>query len=289
MSDKTTQRRLQTSSVTVIVSLSLVLFLLSLVGWALMNASKLTEHYKENIGFQVYLKESAGNADIEKLRKELDAAPYVKSAIYKTKEEAAEEMKTETGEDFISFLGYNPLPVSINVNLRYEYANADSVAWIEKEITANRNVREVVYQKVLIENVNDNAEKIGLAIGFFAAILIFISLVLINNTIRLSIYSKRFLIRTMYLVGATQAFIRKPFIWKGVRIGIISGIIAFALLVAWIFTITRYIPELLVLQEENLLAMLFAAIVILGILISGFSSALAVRRYLRLKAEDLYF
>ncbi len=194
-------------------------------------------------------------------------------------------MKTETGEDFISFLGYNPLPVSINVNLRYEYANADSVAWIEKEITANRNVREVVYQKVLIENVNDNAEKIGLAIGFFAAILIFISLVLINNTI----YSKRFLIRTMYLVGATQAFIRKPFIWKGVRIGIISGIIAFALLVAWIFTITRYIPELLVLQEENLLAMLFAAIVILGILISGFSSALAVRRYLRLKAEDLYF
>ncbi len=289
MSDKTTLRRVQTSSLTVVVSLSLVLFMLALVAWAMMNARKLTEHYKENIGFQVYLKENAPDAEIEKLRKELDAAPYVKTAIYKTKEEAAEEMKKETGDDFIAFLGYNPLPVSINVNLRSEYANADSVAWIEKEITANRNVREVVYQKVLIENVNSNTEKISLIIVFFASLLIFVSLALINNTIRLSIYSKRFLIRTMYLVGATQAFIRKPFIFKGVRIGVISGVIAFALLVAWIYIITRYIPELLVLQEENWLLLLFAGIVLMGVVISGLSSALAVRRYLRLKPEDLYF
>ncbi len=289
MSDNTTKRRLQTSSVTVVVSLSLVLFMLALVGWVLLNAKKLSEYYKENIGFQVYLKESASNADVEKLRKELDAAAYVKSAVYKSKEEAAEEMKKETGDDFIAFLGYNPLPVSINVNLRSEYANADSVAWIEKEITADRNVREVVYQKVLVDNVNDNARKIGLIVGFFAFLLIFISLALINNTIRLSIYSKRFLIRTMYLVGATQAFIRKPFIIRGVKIGVVAAIVAFAMLAGFIFIVTRYVPELLVIQEENWLLLLFLGILILGVIISGFSSGLAVRRYLRLKAEDLYF
>jgi cell division transport system permease protein len=289
MSEKTAKRRLQTSSLTVVVSLSLVLFMLALVGWIMLNAKKLSDYYKENIGFQVYLKETASTADIEKLRKELDAAVYVKSAIYKSKEEAAEEMKKETGDDFIAFLGYNPLPVSINVNLKSDYANADSVAWIEKEIIADRNVREVVYQKVLIDNVNNNAKKIGFIVLFFAGLLIVIALALINNTIRLSIYSRRFLIRTMYLVGATQSFIRKPFILKGIRNGVVSAILAILMLVGFIFIVTRYIPDLLVVQDENWLLLLFGVILALGVLISGLSSALAVRRYLRLKAEDLYF
>ena len=289
MSDKATKRRLQTSSITVVVSLSLVLFMLALAGWVMMNAKKVKDHLKENIGFQIYLKETATTADIEKLRKELDAAVYVKSAVYKSKEEAAEEMKKETGDDFITFLGYNPLPTSINVNLKSDYANTDSVTWIEKEITANRNVREVVYQKVLIDNVNNNAKKMGYTILFFAVLLIIVSLALINNTIRLSIYSKRFLIRTMYLVGATQGFIRKPFILKGIRNGIVSGIIAMFMLGGFIFVITRYVPELLEVQDQDWLLVLALAIIVMGIMISGLSSALAVRRYLRLKAEDLYF
>lgn len=289
MANKSIGNKFKTSSLTVIVSLSLVLFMLALVGWFLMNTQKLTEYYKENIGFQIYLKETASPSDIEKLRKDMDAAVYVKSAIYKSKEEAAEEMKKETGDDFVAFLGYNPLPVSININLKSEYANADSVAWIEKEINTNRIVREVVYQKVLIENVNANAKKIGLVILFFAALLIVVAVGLINNTIRLSIYSKRFLIRTMYLVGATQGFIRKPFIVKGIINGIISAVFAMVLLGTFIFIVTRYIPELLIVQDENWLLILFGIVVLIGILISGLSSALSVRRYLRLKAEDLYF
>lgn len=289
MANKSIGNKFKTSSLTVIVSLSLVLFMLALVGWFLMNTQKLTEYYKENIGFQIYLKETASPSDIEKLRKDMDAAVYVKSAIYKSKEEAAEEMKKETGDDFVAFLGYNPLPVSININLKSEYANADSVAWIEKEINTNRIVREVVYQKVLIENVNANAKKIGLVILFFAALLIVVAVGLINNTIRLSIYSKRFLIRTMYLVGATQGFIRKPFIVKGIINGIISAVFAMVLLGTFIFIVTRYIPELLIVQDENWLLILFGIVILIGILISGLSSALSVRRYLRLKAEDLYF
>ncbi|MCD6065644.1 MAG: ftsX [Bacteroidetes bacterium] len=286
---KSPVNKLKTSSVTVIVSLSLVLFMLAFVGWLLLNTKKLTDHYKENIGFQIYLKETANESDIEKLRKDMDAAVYVKSAVYKSKEEAAEEMKKETGDDFVAFLGYNPLPVSINVNLKSEYANQDSVAWIEKEITSNRIVREVVYQKVLIDNVNDNTKKIGLIVLIFASLLVVVAVGLINNTIRLSIYSKRFLIRTMYLVGATQGFIRGPFILKGIRNGIISAIFAMSLLAGCIYLITLYIPDILVAQDPNGLLLLFGVIILIGVLISGLSSALSVRRYLRLKAEDLYF
>ncbi|HEY1039578.1 MAG TPA: permease-like cell division protein FtsX [Bacteroidia bacterium] len=289
MAKQSTISKLKTSSATVIVSLALVLFVLAFGGWCMINANKLTSHLKENIGFQIYLKESASTSDIEKLRKDMDAAVYVKSAIYKSKEEAAEEMKKETGEDFVAFLGYNPLPVSININLKSEYANPDSVAWIEKEIASNRNVREVVYQKVLIDNINKNAKIIGFGILIFLAILIVISVSLINNTIRLSIYSKRFLIRTMYLVGATHGFIRKPFILKGIRNGIISAVLAMGVLAAGIYVLTRYIPELLLIQDENMLLLLFVAIILIGILISGLSTALSVRKYLRLKAEDLYF
>lgn len=289
MSDKVTRLNLKTSNVTVIISLSFVLFMVSLMGWILLNTGKLTRHFKENIGFQIFLKENATNAEIEKLRKELDAADYVKTAVYKSKEEAAEEMKKETGDDFVSFLGFNPLPVAITVNLKAEYANPDSVSWIEKDFTSNRIVREVVYQKALVENVNNNMRKIGLAILFFAVILMVIAVALINNTIRLSIYSKRFLIRTMYLVGATQAFIRKPFIIKGVKNGVIAGIIAVLMVVGFIVVTSRYIPDLLVIQDENMLALLFILTIIAGVLVSGLSSALSVRKYLRLKADDLYF
>lgn len=280
--------QIKSSSATVIVSLSLVLFMLALVGWILLNTKKLSDFYRENIGFQIYLKENTAGAEIEKLRKYLDAAPYVKSAVFKSKEEAAEEMKKETGDDFVKFLGYNPLPVSINVNLLSEYANADSVAWIEKDIIANRNVREVVYQKVLIDNVNNNAKKLGLIILFFAGLLVIVAIALINNTIRLSIYSKRFVIRTMYLVGATPGFIRKPFITKGIKNGIVAALISILMLIAFIFVMTRYIPDLLLMQDENWMMVLFACIILVGVLISGLSSALAVRKYVNLKTEDLY-
>lgn len=283
------QSKLKTSSVTVIISLSLVLFLLGLVGWIFINARSLVTHVKENVSVQVFLKEDAKQPDAERLKKIIDAAAYTKSAIFKSKEEAAEEMKAKTGDDFVAFLGFNPLPSAININLKADYANPDSIAWIEKEIAADKNVREVVYQKVLIDNISKNTKKISFIILFFSALLIVIAVALINNTIRLSIYAKRFLIRTMYLVGATQGFIRKPFILKGIVNGVIAGIIADILVVLFIVTANRFIPELLVVQNPNFLVILFLATILVGVLISGLSSALSVRKYLRLKSDDLYF
>lgn len=286
---KPIQSKLKTSSVTVIISLALVLFLLGLVGWVFINARSLVNHVKENVAVQVFLKEEASQPDAERLKKLIDAANYTKSAVFKSKEEAAKEMQEKTGDDFVAFLGFNPLPSAININLKAEYANPDSIQWIEKEIAADKSVREVVYQKVLLDNISKNTQKISAIILFFSLILVIIAVALINNTIRLSIYAKRFLIRTMYLVGATQGFIRKPFILKGIINGVIAGIIADILVVVFIVMANHFIPELLVVQNPNLLLILFLATITLGILISGLSAALAVRRYLRLKSEDLYF
>ncbi len=289
MASKPLQSKLKTSSVTVVISLALVLFLLGIVGWIFINAKLLVNHVKENVAVQVYLKEDASQPDADRLKKIIDAAGYTKSAVFKSKEEAAEEMKAKTGDDFITFLGFNPLPSAININLKAEYANPDSISWIEKEITSDKSVREVVYQKVLIDNISKNTKKISALILFFSILLIVIAVALINNTIRLSIYAKRFLLKTMYLVGATQSFIRKPFIVKGIINGIVAGIIADILIVLFIVLANRYIPELLVVQNPNYLLVLFLATILTGIFISGLSAALSVRRYLRLKAEDLYF
>jgi cell division transport system permease protein len=289
MASKPLQSKLKTSSVTVVISLSLVLFLLGIVGWFFINAQLLVNHVKENVTVQIFLKEDASQPDADRLKKIIDAAPYAKSTIFKSKEEAAEEMKQNTGDDFVAFLGFNPLPSAINVNLKAEYANPDSIAWIEKEITSDKSVREVVYQKVLIDNLSKNTKKISAIILFFSSLLIIIAVALINNTIRLSIYAKRFLIRTMYLVGATTGFIRKPFIIKGIVNGVVSGIIADILIVLFIVTANRFVPELLVIQNPNYLLILFILTIVTGIFISGLSSALSVRRYVRLKAEDLYF
>ncbi|MGZ3862428.1 MAG: cell division protein FtsX [Bacteroidia bacterium] len=289
MASKPLQSKLKTSSVTVVISLALVLFLLGIVGWIFINANLLVNHVKENVAVQVYLKEDATQPDADRLKKMIDAASYTKEAVLKSKEEAAEEMKQKTGDDFVAFLGFNPLPTAININLKAEYANPDSIAWIEKEIVSDKSVREVVYQKVLIDNISKNTKKISAIILFFSILLIVIAVALINNTIRLSIYAKRFLLRTMYLVGATQGFIRKPFIIKGIVNGVVAGIIADILIVLFIVLANRFIPELLVVQNPNYLLGLFLITIITGILISGLSAALSVRRYLRLKASDLYF
>lgn len=289
MAGNVLQNKIKTSSVTVIVSLSLVLFLLALVGWVFINARLIVNHVKENVGFQVYLKEDAPQPEIDKLKKTIDAATYIKSATYKSKEEAAEEMKKKTGDDFVTFLGFNPLPSSINANIKAEYANPDSLAWIEKEIASEKIVREVVYQKILVENINKNTQKISAIILFFSLILIVIAVALINNTIRLSIYAKRFLIRTMYLVGATQSFIRKPFILSGIINGVIAGIVADIMVVVFIIASNKFIPELLVVQNPNFLLVLFLVTILLGIIISGLSVALSVRRYLSLKSRRFVF
>lgn len=289
MSDTLAKRRLKTSSLTVIVSLALVLFMLGLLGLVVLNARKLSKHIKENIGFQVILKDTATAAQTDALQQEISAAPFAKSISHITKEQAAEKLQQDLGEDFISFLGYNPLLSSLDVKLNEEYAHSDSLAGIEKNLLQKPYVKEVVYHKDMIKQVNENAKVVSLYILIFSGLLLIVAIALINNTIRLSIYSKRFLIRTMYLVGATRVFISKPFIFKGIRQGVIAGILAGALLAGFLVVSTNYIPDLLQLQDENMLAILFGGIVLLGVLISGISAMFSVMRYLRLKTSDLYF
>lgn len=288
-SEKHPKIRLQSSSVTTIVSLSLVLFMLGLVGLILLNTKKIADHFKENIGFQLIINDVAKETDVEKLQKQLDVSTYVKSTQYISKEDAAKILQKDLGEDFISFIGYNPLKASIDVRLKADFTTPDSLLWIEQKLMQNKIVKEVLYPKALVSSMNENMRKAALVILAFSTLLMVIALALINNTIRLSIYSKRFLIKTMQLVGATQHFIRLPFILKGVRQGIYSSIVAIVLLVTILYFAQHQLPELVVVQDVQMLASLFGLVILLGILIGAISTALAVRKYLRLKADELYY
>jgi cell division transport system permease protein len=289
VSDKYSKRRLAGSSITTVVSLSLVLFMLGLLGIIILNTRQLSDNIKENIGFQIILNENVKEADVAKLQKTLDVSSYVKSTEFITKEEAAKRLQEDLGEDFISFLGFNPLLASINVHLKAEYANADSVSWIEKEIIDTHLAKEVIYQKSLINIINEKVQKISLFILIFTSLLMVIALALINNTIRLSIYSKRFIIKTMQLVGATQGFIRRPFLLKGIKHGIYGAIIAILMLVGFLYVVQKQLPEMAELQNEKMLLYLFGLVVVMGIIISWISTWLAVRKYLRLKSDELYY
>lgn len=289
MSDRLTRKNLRTSGVTVIISLSLVLFMLGALGLLIINANKLTTHFKENVGFQIYLRDTATSAQTDLLIQELNNAPFTKSVNLINKEQAAEKLKADLGEDFVSFLGSNPLLNSLEVKLNADYANTDTLQIIEKNLLQKPFIKEVVYQKTMIDKLNKNTRALAFFMLIFSGALLIVAIALINNTIRLSIYSQRFLIRTMYLVGATRIFISKPFIFKGFRQGVIAGIIAGLMLAGFLMLSTRYIPDLLQLQDENVLLILFSGIILVGIIISAFSAFLAVLRYLHLKTSDLYF
>jgi cell division transport system permease protein len=289
VSDNLTKKRLRTSGITVIISLALVLFMLGALGLLVINANKLSKHFKENVGFQIYLKDTASSAQTDGLVQEISNSNYAKSVTLINKEQAAEKLKIDLGEDFVSFLGRNPLLNSLEVKLNANYANTDTLLIIEKALLQKPYIKEVVYQKDMINNLNKNTRAIAFFILIFSGALLVVAIALINNTIRLSIYSQRFLIRTMYLVGATRSFISKPFIFKGVRQGIIAGVVASILLVGLLAISTRFIPDLLQLQDENLLLVLFSSIILVGVIISAFSAMLAVLRFLRLKTSDLYF
>ncbi|MES2284660.1 MAG: permease-like cell division protein FtsX [Bacteroidota bacterium] len=289
MFDIYSKRKLVGSSITTVVSLSLVLFMLGLLGIIILNTNKLSDNLKENIGIQIILNETAKEADIQHLTKMLDISDYVKSTEFITKEDAAKRLQEDLGEDFIDFLGYNPLLPSINVHVKAAYANTDSLSMIEKELIGSKLVKEVVYQKSLVSMINENVKKISLVILIFSGLLMVIALALINNTIRLSIYSKRFIIKTMQLVGATQSFVRRPFVLKGIKHGIYGATIAILMLIGVLYFAQKQLPELVELQDEKMLATLFGLVIVLGIIISWISTSLAVRKYLRLKADDLYY
>ncbi len=286
--DKFYNRRIRTSHFSTVISITLVLFMLGLLGLLLLHTKKLSDYAKENIGFSIMIKEGIKEAEIMALLKKLDTEEFVKSTEYIPKEEAAIQLKKELGEDFIGFLGYNPLLPTIDLRLKADYASLSSVSKIEKKLLANPEVKEVFYQKNLLEMVNQNMERISLIILGFSSVLMIISIALINNTIRLSVYSRRFVIRTMQLVGATRSFIRRPFIRNGIIDGFISAIVAIGLLMVVMSFLFQEIPELIQMVDLNLYVALIITVLLLGILISWFCTWLSVRRYLRMKTDELY-
>jgi len=287
-SEKVSKRKLQSSYFTTIVSISLVLFLLGLLGLLILNSKKLSDHVKENIGFSIVMNQGVKEARILELKKNLDAAEFVRYADYITPEDAAEELQEELGEDFLGFLGFNPLLPSIDLRLSAAYANVDSLQVLEKQLLTNPDIKEVYYQKSLVELVNQNIRRLGIILLVFSTLLLFISIALISNTIRLAVYSKRFIIRTMQLVGATQGFIRKPFLLTGIMHGLLSALIASAMLAVIIYFSMQEIPELLTLQDYNLFLSLFGLVILLGVLITWLSNMSAVNKYLKVKPDKLY-
>ena len=281
--------KLRSSYLTLIVSVSLVLFLLGILGLVLINAKELSDYFRESLSFSVWLKDDTKEADIRMLQKDLDAKHYVKSTEYISKDEAAENMKEELGEDFISFLGDNPLPPSIDVYLISSYTVPDSVSKIEKYILQYPIVREVLIPESLLFLINENVNKISLFLLVISSFLFLISLTIINNTIRLSVYSKRFLIRTMQLVGATRAFIRKPFVVQSAFHGLLSALVAIVLLLALLYLIEKEFFMMFTFENMELLILLGVILILTGILINIISTWLSVNRYLSISEEKLYY
>jgi len=280
--------RLRASYITSIISITLVLFMLGLLGMIILHGKKLSDYVRENISISVMLKENSSDELVQNYMKRLQKTSYVKQATFITREQAAKELANELGEDFVQFLGYNPLPASIDLQLKAGYANTDSIARIEKQLLTSNLVKEVVYQKTLIDQVNENIRKISLVILSFSLILLVISVILINNTIKLSIYSRRFLIRSMQLIGATETFIRLPFIKRSILHGVLAAIFAILLLIGSLFLAQQRIPEIAALQDTTQFAFFFAGVLILGVLLSALSTWVAVNKFLRMKIDSLY-
>ena len=223
----------------------LVLYMLGLLGLIILHGRKLSDYVRENISITLILKENVTDDVALNFRQRLEQTGYVKASRFITREEAAQELTRDLGEDFIQFVGFNPLPPSIDLQLKSDYANSDSISKIERQLMTNKMVKEVVYQKSMIDEVNANINKISLVILGFSMILLLIAVVLIHNTIRLSVYSRRFIIRSMQLVGATESFIRRPFIYRSMLHGTYAGILSVALLTGTLWLAQQRIPELI--------------------------------------------
>lgn len=292
MAKQKTQRlkkSLFSSYFTTALSISLILFLFGLLGLLLINTRRLSDYVKENIGVTLILKGDAKEVDVMKLQKKLETTDYIKTARFVDKATAATELKAELGEDFVNFLGYNPLLSSIDVKVFATYANPDSLAVLEKKFLKFPEVQEVYYQRDLVNQLHANVNKISYIIITISLLMFVIFTALINNTIRLSIYSKRFIINTMQLVGATRSFIRRPFIAKGILYGIWGAIIACFMFLMIFISYQKELKAFMDFQDQGAIVLLVGGIFALGILISGLATYFAVNKFLRLKFDQLFY
>ncbi|MDX1470126.1 MAG: permease-like cell division protein FtsX [Flavobacteriaceae bacterium] len=287
--DKYQKRKLISSYFSVVISISLVLFLLGCLGLLVLNAKRVADHFKEQVVVTIYLNDTAKEVEIQQLQNSLAMADYTKSITYVSKEEAAEQMQEETGEDFMDFIGYNPLKNSIDVYLNADYVTTDTLAGITEELSTKSFIEEVRYDSDLVTLMNNNVQKLTFWILLVSAIFTLIAVLLINSSIRLAVYSKRFIIKTMQMVGATKRFIRRPFIWKSVQLGIIGAIVALFGMAIFLYYLNETFPELGLTNNPLLIGILFIVIFLLGVLITWISTFIATQRFLNLKTDQLYY
>lgn len=283
------KKRVLRSWITSAISISLVLLMLGSLLLILINAGRLSDFVREKIGFTLVLHDDLKEVDIIRLQKILASTDYVKSTRFIDKETAARELTDELGEDFMGFLGYNPLFASIDVKLYAPYTKPDSLLLIEKKLLEYTQVKEVYYQKNLVAAINENVQKISIILLVISSLMTFIFISLINNTIRISIYSQRFTINAMQLVGASRSFVRKPFLIRGLSLGILGALISNLLLVFAVFTFRKELEGLINPGDVRVLGTVFILVIALGMAISYFSTYFAVNKFLRMKFDELFY
>lgn len=284
----TSRKKTKSVYISTVISIALVLLMTGLLGLILVHAKNLSKYVRENLVVNVIVNDNVSEGDVLSLQKDIEKDPYVLQTEYTSKELAAKNLTEDLGEDFVEYLGHNPLLPSIDVYLKEQYANTDSIADFISKVSQNSKIKEVVYQESLIDVVNDNIKIISIVILAFTAILLIIAVALINNTIRLAIYSQRFLIKSMQLIGATRRFIRKPYILYGILHGLIGSLIAILLLLLTLQFAQKQVPELVFLRNWYEFVIIFISVTALGIMISGLSTYFAVTKYLRAKSHSLY-
>ncbi|KOH43982.1 cell division protein FtsX [Sunxiuqinia dokdonensis] len=283
------KRRLIKSYLTSTISITLVLFLVGMMSLLILNAGRLSDYVREHVGFTLVLNDDVREVEILRLQKILSATDYVKDSKYVNKEEAAEQLTKELGEDFVGFLGFNPLFSSLDIKLHAEYMQQDSLAILENNFLAYPQVNEVYYQRDLVRIINENVKRISLFLMVFSVLLLFIFSTLINNTIRIAIYSQRFIIHTMKLVGATRSFIRRPFIVKNIGYGILGALLANLSILGLIYSYRQDFEGVLDPQQVGTIGLVFGIVLVFGILISWLSTYFSVNKYLRIRYDELFY
>lgn len=287
--DSYQKRKLISSYISVVISIALVLFLLGCLGVLLINSKRMADHFKENVAISIFLEDHTKPVEVEELKNSLAMANYTKRAVYVTKEEAAALMEAETGESFTDFLGYNPLKNSIDVYLNADYVTNSQITEIVNTLSQKSFVEDISYDEVLVDLMNDNVKRISFWVLMASIVFTIIAMLLINSSIRLAVYSKRFIIKTMQMVGATKSFIRRPFIWRSVQLGIVGSLFAIGGILVVLYYVNESFPEIALIQNPILLAALLGVIFLIGIVITWISTFIATQRFLNLRTDQLYY
>jgi cell division transport system permease protein len=286
--EKYQKRRLISSYFSVVLSIFLVLFLLGALGLFVINSKKLSDNFKEEIPMTVFFEKDANKESVERFGQFIGNKPYTNTSVFVTKEEAAEQHQKDLGENFVEHLGANPLSDSYDIRLKADYVVSDSLTKIVNEIKAQEDIKSVNYDNVLVDMVNENIKKISFWILVVSGFFCVIAVLLINSSLRLSIYANRFIIKTMQMVGATKSFIRRPFVWRNIRLGIIGAVLAIIALYAALYYVDQKFPKFEFLKDYEALGIVFGGVLLIGVFITWISTFFATQRFLNLRTDDLY-